>query len=276
MSSKNVPENVEGPETPPPASPEPKQQSAFTALMERVSPRDKRVKKIHEDKSSKKAKYNPRDALFEYIETPENFSPSTVLYYDEKFVLIKDKFPKSSLHLLLLPRNREKTWMHPIAALEDIEFLQEVRAEAYKVGKFAASELGRIHGKYSAKEKARQDAMSADPIPDELPEGRDWENELQYGIHAGPSMNNLHIHIMSVDRSGPCLKHRKHYNSFSTPFFIPLKDFPLSPDDKRRTLMVADYLHEDLKCWRCGKNFGNAFTRLAAHLQEELEEWKKI
>lgn len=244
--------------------------------MAHTSPISKRVKKIHEDNPSKKMKFNARDALFEYIEMPEKFSTSTVLYYNEKFVVIRDKFPKSSLHLLLLPRNREKTWIHPIAVFDDTEFLEEVRTEARKVGKLAASELRRLHGKYSAAEQARQAAMLADPPPDELPEGRDWEQELQYGIHAGPSMNNLHVHIMSVDRNGSCLKHRKHYNSFSTPFFVPLEDFPLSPEDKRRTSMVANYLQEDLICWRCGENFGNAFTKLSAHLKQEFEEWRRI
>ncbi|KAI5298183.1 aprataxin-like protein [Ascosphaera atra] len=116
----------------------------------------------------------------------------------------------------------------------------------------------------------------SNPPPDELPAGRDWESELQIGIHSGPSMNNLHVHVMSVDRCGPCLKHRKHYNSFSTPFFVPLRDFPLAPCDERRRPDKAGYLHWNLKCWRCGQDFGNRFVQLQEHLRQEFEEWRNL
>ncbi|KAI5288593.1 aprataxin-like protein [Ascosphaera aggregata] len=274
MPEENVPKSLAAdPATPRLGPSEPKRHNAFTVLMSGPdSSLAKRIHKIHEDKPSKKTKFNVRDALYEYIETPESFPPSVVLDHNKTFVVIRDKFPKASLHMLLLPRNRDKTWVHPIKAFDDVHFLEEVCAEAANVMKLAASELRRLHGQYSEQEKIRRDAMAAEPPPDELPEGRDWERELQCGIHAGPSMNNLHIHIMSIDRSGPYVKHRKHYNSFSTAFFIPLKDFPLASDDYRRTSLVSACLHEDLICWRCGKNFGNAFDQLQRHLQSEFEE----
>lgn len=109
-------------------------------------------------------------------------------------------------------------------------------------------------------------------IGESLPKGRDWSKEVKVGVHAHPSMNHLHIHVLSVDRFSECMKHRKHYNSFATDFFVPLEDFPLAEDDVRRK---QEYLNQDLKCWRCGKNFGNKFARLKEHLAEEFEEWRK-
>lgn len=71
------------------------------------------------------------------------------------------------------------------------------------------------------------------------------------------------------------MKHRKHYNSFKTPFFIGIDDFPIAEDDVRRHPGREGYLGSDLKCWRCGKNFGNAFAKLKNHLAEEFSEWKE-
>ena len=150
-----------------------------------------------------------------------------------------------------------------------------MKQEVARVKSLAASELRRRYGKYSALEKPRNEALDADPAPNILPPGRDWEKSLMSGIHAGPSMNHLHIHVLSVDRESPCLKHRKHYNSFATPFFIPLEDFPLADDDKRRQPGREGFLKQDFKCWRCGKDFGNKFARLKEHLSEEFKAWRE-
>jgi aprataxin len=112
------------------------------------------------------------------------------------------------------------------------------------------------------------------PAGDDLPPGRDWEKDVMVGIHAHPSMSHLHVHVLSVDRFSECMKHRKHYNSFATPFFVPLEDFPLAQDDPRRHPGREGYLNSDLKCWRCGRNFGGAFKTLDEHLKEEFEKWK--
>ena len=68
------------------------------------------------------------------------------------------------------------------------------------------------------------------------------------------------------------LKHRKNYNSFATPFFVDLDDFPLAKDDKRRT---RSYLKDEMKCWQCGKNYENRFKSLKENLATEFEEWKR-
>ncbi|SZF06048.1 unnamed protein product [Blumeria hordei] len=40
-------------------------------------------------------------------------------------------------------------------------------------------------------------------------QARDWWGEVMAGVHSRPSMNHLHIHVLSVDRHSKCLKHRK-------------------------------------------------------------------
>ena len=88
-------------------------------------------------------------------------------------------------------------------------------------------------------------------------------------------MNHLHVHIISRDMHSARLKHRKHYNSFNTDFFIPLHVYPLAKDDQKRSVAFQNNnLNEDFKCWRCGKLFGNKFQKLKVHLEEEFELWK--
>ena len=215
------------------------------------------------------------DGLGPYIANPESYPPSVVVYFNEHFVVIHDLYPKSSLHLLLLPRDPDKMLLHPIEAFQDEQFLSKVQAETQKVRQLVAKELRRKYGKFSAQDQEREEAMEAEPPPDELPSGRDWEKEVISGIHRGPSMNHLHVHILSVDRFSVCMKKKKHYNSFNTPFFIPVEDFPLARDDPRVRPKVK-YLDSDLVCWRCGKNFGNKFARLKEHLAEEFDLWKQL
>jgi aprataxin len=179
--------------------------------------------------------------------------------------------------MLLLPRSDKHTLLHPFDALEDAEFLAQCRKQAARLKKIAAKELQRLHGRYSALDAPRQAVLNGDmelEDGEEIPAGRDWEKEVIVGLHAVPSMNHLHIHVISVDRFSPCVKHRKHYNSFATGFFVPLDDFPLAGDDKRRHPGREGYLNANLKCWRCGEEFGNKFARLKEHLEVEFQEWR--
>lgn len=215
-----------------------------------------------------------RDGLGAYIASPQSFPASRVIAHSEKFVVINDLYPKSSVHLLLLPRDPEKTMLHPFEALADSQFLEEVRTEVKQFRELAAKELRRRFGKSSRKDQIREAAMDQDPMPN-VPSGRDWSKEIVAGVHAHPSMNHLHIHIISVDRVNECMRHRKHYNSFATPFFVLIDDFPLAHNDQRRHPGREGCLDSDLKCWRCGKNFSNKFARLKEHLAQEFEDWIK-
>jgi aprataxin len=265
-------------EVPDESSP-PKKRNAFSELM---SPKSKQPKPIsHQPHLLTKTTTNlrhtndRRDGLLDYIQNPTSFPPTRVIYHNADFVVANDLYPKASVHLLLLPRDPSKYLLHPFDAFSDPVFLASVRAEAAKLKSLAAKELHRLFGSSSASDQTRLSAMDADPPPTTLPAGRDWESEIMVGIHAHPSMTHLHVHIISKDRYSDCLRHRKHYNSFSTSFFVPLDDFPLAEDDVRRHPGREGYLKRDFVCWRCGMEFGNRFTRLKEHLKEEFEAWKK-
>ncbi|KAF2147873.1 histidine triad nucleotide-binding protein [Myriangium duriaei CBS 260.36] len=215
-----------------------------------------------------------RDGLGAYTADPETFGPERVIAHNEKYVVIHDLYPKATIHTLVLPRDSTKSVQHPFDAFEDPVFLAETRAEVEKTIRIVASELRRRYGRFSASEKARIQAMDSDEIPDELPKGRDWSEHVKVGIHAHPSMNHLHVHVIARDMVSDCMKHRKHYQTFNTPFFVPLDAFPLAQDDARRHPGRAGYINQDLVCWKCGLSFGNKFVKLKAHLDEELDHWK--
>ena len=224
--------------------------------------------------SKPKKSYDARNGLGAYLASPESYPSSVVLSFNESCVIINDLFPKSSVHILLLPYT-PLTLEHPITAFEDKTLRDTIERELAPLKQLAASELQRKYGQFSAQEQARRVAMDAEPPPDNLPTGRDWAKEIMVGFHAGPSMHHLHLHIISRDRYSECMKHRKHYNSFATPFFIGLYELPLSEDDPRRKNDRGGWLKTDLICWRCKQNFGNQFQALKRHLEIEFDSWKR-
>lgn len=249
--------------------------------------------------------FKNRMALGAYIAAPESYPASVVIYYNADFVVIHDKFPKATVHTLLLPRSPKHTLLHPFEALRDVEFLEKVRVEVGKLKVLVAAELQRRLGSFSRSDAAREAVLNGDAEPEleevqdgaaeeaqdvndkgqeedkdkgkepQLPPGRDWAADLMCGVHAVPSMGNLHIHVLSRDMHSPAMKHRKHYNSFNTPFLVDVADFPLGEADPRRIPKDEGYMRRDLVCWRCGRNFGNRFKELKDHLDKEFDEWKR-
>lgn len=230
------------------------------------------------DPKAKPVVFKGRDGLGAYIHDPAAFSPATVIFYDESYVAIKDLFPKSSVHTLLLPRSPRMSLLHPFNAFEDADFLAATQVEANKLRALVARELRRRYGKFSKQDQVREQALNGEievPESEDLPAGRDWEKDVMVGVHAHPSMGHLHVHVISRDRCSERMKNRNHYNSFTTPFFVPLDAFPLPRDDPRRHPGREGYLNRDLKCWRCGEEFGRSFVKLKEHLAVEFEEWKR-
>lgn len=221
-----------------------------------------------------------RDGLGLYITKAETLPSDSIIFANPHFVAIHDMYPKATVHCLLLPRAPDKTLLHPFDAFEDAEFLASVRAEAAELRDLVARELQRLVGAHSAADAPRRAVLDGDAEPERdaagevvLPRGRDWAAEVKVGVHAHPSMNHLHVHVLSRDMHSDRLKVRKHYNSFTTDFFVPLDDFPLAVDDPRRK--QGGWHEKPMACWRCGRDFGNKLKELKRHLDEEFDEWKR-
>ncbi|KAM4056093.1 C2HE / C2H2 / C2HC zinc-binding finger domain-containing protein [Hirsutella rhossiliensis] len=258
--------------------------NAFTKLM---APKKKAAASAPPPSSTAAAPAPPKDrmGLGAYLADPASLPASVVIRHDAAFVAIRDRYPKATVHALLLPRDPACVLRHPFDALADPALLAAVRAQVDSLRVLVAAELRRRLGCHSASDAARQAVLDGSAAPESpspssgppaLPPGRDWAADVVCGVHAVPSMRHLHIHVLSRDMHSPALRHRKHYNSFATPFFVDVADFPLADDDPRRDPGAMGYLRRDLRCWRCGKTFGNQFKRFKEHLDVEFEAWKRI
>lgn len=233
--------------------------------------------RLYRDKSGLRAYIEDPEAYYSSPDEPDGWTP--VIYHNDDWVLIRDLFPKSAVHLLLISRNPKYYSQRPNVALQDPEFLESARKEITGAKDMVASDLRHMFGKFSVSEKARIEAMESEElIPyDQLPPGRDWSKEVIHGVHSNPSMSHLHIHILSRDRNAERMNKAAHYNSFNTRFLVPLEDFPLPKDDSRLLPeKIGQLLHADMTCWRCGRNFLRRFAQLKRHLDEEFEEWKRL
>ncbi|KAG7884810.1 hypothetical protein KL938_001067 [Ogataea parapolymorpha] len=175
-----------------------------------------------------------------YIKNPG--SCPGLLFHDDNALIIKDLYPKSLVHYLVIPI--EKTLERPQEAFADDEFRKKME-------------------KYI--DKAREMVVSNWPQHYTVP-GGEISDYIQVCCHSIPSMANLHIHVMTKDLCSERVKNKKHYNSFATQFAIRWDEFPLAADDPRwkeeycKTLLKQDLVHG-------GINYGSSFKRL----REELD-----
>jgi len=262
----------------------PRKRNAFSELMA-AKPKQQKSDgqaSIHVVAASKPGPESFRSGLLAYITNPSSFPSGTIIRETEHTILIRDLYPKALIHLLMLPKDTGFYSLTPFEAFNPEEnknaaFLELMKSEAASAADLAASELSRLVSPYSATCKTRNEALNSDDPPDELPPARDFLPDIRIGVHAQPSMNTLHIHIISCDMYSAALKHKKHYNSFNTNFFISLEDFPLMEEDNLMDAREQENLIKgDMRCWRCGRNFGNKFKQLKDHLQEEYEAWREI
>ncbi|KAH0346042.1 HIT-like protein, partial [Aureobasidium melanogenum] len=171
--------------------------NAFTELMsKKPTDPEKSGKHANSDKAKPKMSFDRRDGLGVYTVDPDAYD--RVLFNNEHAVIIKDMFPKSSVHLLVLPKS-DRNLLHPFKAFEDPQLLADIKVEVERAKQMVASELRRKYGQFSKSEQARIQARDSDDPPEVLPEGRDWMKEIITGVHAVPSMNHLHVHVMSRD-----------------------------------------------------------------------------
>ncbi|NWU68679.1 APTX protein, partial [Pterocles burchelli] len=165
--------------------------------------------------------------------------PKMQVYKDEKTVVIKDKYPKARYHWLVLP------W-DPISSLKSVtkdhlELLEHMHAVGQKM-------------------------MEQCPDRESL--------EFRLGYHAIPSMSQLHLHVISQDFDSPALKTKKHWNSFTTDYFLNSQDVIEMVRSKGK-VMVKDHVSELLKlplrCHHCKQQL-STIPQLKEHLRKHRPE----
>jgi len=93
---------------------------------------------------------------------------------------------------------------------------------------------------------------------------------FRMGFHAVPSLKQLHMHVISEDFNSPCLNSKKHWNSFTTEFFISTDNFIKILDQKGKIefdkTTYNAYLKAPLKHWESTQIFPT-LPKLKLHLQ---------
>ena len=165
--------------------------------------------------------------------------PKVIVSSNEAAVMIKDMYPKARHHYLVLPRDH-------IPNLTSL----------------TPSHIPLLHNML----QLARDYVSELKKP--------TTDQFKFGFHAVPSMARLHMHVVSRDLDSPSLKHKKHWNSFTTGFFIDAQSVLSSLEDKGRVELMdrSKYdlmLKTPLKCHVCGQEMTN-MPRLKAHIVQHF------
>ncbi|KAG8377052.1 hypothetical protein BUALT_Bualt09G0127900 [Buddleja alternifolia] len=90
---------------------------------------------------------------------------------------------------------------------------------------------------------------------------------FRLGYHSVPSMRQLHLHVISQDFESSHLKNKKHWNSFTTPFFLDSVDVMKELEDEGKVTLKNDskFLEMELRCHRCRSAHPN-IPRLKSHI----------
>ncbi|KAI1795846.1 HIT-like domain-containing protein [Ganoderma leucocontextum] len=139
---------------------------------------------------------------------PNTLPPTVKLCHSDASVTIFDKYPKAFFHFILIPFIRA-----PLTAanLRDLRSLLQLPREQAK----------------ALLQTIRRDALQAKALVEaEMVEQYGCKWGIQLGFHSVPSLEHLHLHIISTDFRGEYMRSKKHLNSFhpTLGFFIHLDD----------------------------------------------------
>ncbi|XP_037922602.1 aprataxin-like protein isoform X2 [Hermetia illucens] len=163
--------------------------------------------------------------------------PALLFISTDLGVVIRDKYPKARHHFLVLPKSDIPSIYH--VKRKDLSLLYELHLLAVNVIEI----LG----------------MKTD--------------DFKIGFHALPSMQRLHLHVISTDFISSCLKTKKHWNSFNTELFLDYEyvrnEIEVNGSLRRIDKQKASELSaKELKCNQCNhvaSNMPNLKSHLLVH-----------
>jgi aprataxin len=131
--------------------------------------------------------------LYSYYE--KKADDPEVFLESKELLVVYDGFPKAKCHLLCLIKP---------------SFL-DARQAKFVAGHEDLDKLAWVHN------------FLRDTLVEKIlsPMGRPMPS-LLLGYHIIPSLEPLHIHIISDDLDSKCIKHKKHWNSFVTDYFVEI------------------------------------------------------
>ncbi|KAG2552663.1 hypothetical protein PVAP13_9KG476200 [Panicum virgatum] len=174
-------------------------------------------------------------ALYELAMHPEKYkNTDSIMETSDEFIVLKDLYPKAKRHVLVISRT------------DGLDSLADVKKEHLPL-------LRRMH---SAGVKWAQKFLEEDA-----------SLVFRLGYHSVPSMRQLHLHIISQDFDSTSLKNKKHWNSFTTPFFRDSVDVIEEIEQHGSATASSDekILAMELRCHRCRSAHPN-IPKLKSHI----------
>ncbi|EFJ51495.1 hypothetical protein VOLCADRAFT_120448 [Volvox carteri f. nagariensis] len=149
-----------------------------------------------------------------------------VLHQDDKVVMIRDPFPKAKHHALVIARD-------PV-----LRTIADLRKEHLPL----LAHMQRVAINWVQEVRGKDPAVVA----------------FKLGFHAVPSMCQVHLHVVSQDFDSAALKNKKHWNSFTTAFFLPLDvvERELKSHDRLKLIDPEEQAQlegRELRCHGCAK-----------------------
>ncbi|KAL0479889.1 aprataxin, partial [Acrasis kona] len=178
----------------------------------------------------------------------EGAGVESLLYKDDKVIVLYDAFPKARFHCLVIPRD------------EKIEYLSDLKKEHIPLLE---------HMK-----------MIGSKLIEHIEGTNDVKSGFKMGFHAIPSIKVLHLHVISQDFVSNHLKKPHHYNSFATDFFILIENVintlmeqgEYKVDEEKSKKMVDK---KEMLCLKTGKVF-KSLGQLKPYLQHRNEPNKEF
>ncbi|KAI1297551.1 hypothetical protein EDD11_007096 [Mortierella claussenii] len=178
-----------------------------------------------------------------YVENVANIPEDVRYWHDETHFIIKDRYPKSTVHLLVMPR----VLCEKLFYLSDQHGIDMVRGLQSR-GEWLINRL-----------KAQYPHLS-----------------FTMGFHVIPSMLQIHLHVISTDFCAETMKNFWNFNAFTTPYFVSPQDVIKIIQERKQFLyskleikLFKHYLKLPLKCNQCDF-FPLYMGELKLHLQEHL------
>ncbi|XP_007522938.1 aprataxin isoform X2 [Erinaceus europaeus] len=165
--------------------------------------------------------------------------PKMQVYKDEQVVVIKDKYPKARYHWLVLP------W----ASISSLKVVTR-------------DHLDLLKHMHTVGEKVIADFAGSSKL------------RFRLGYHAIPSMSHVHLHVISQDFDSPCLKNKKHWNSFNTEYFLESRAVIKMVQEAGRVTVqeeTPELLKLPLRCHECQQQLPS-IPQLKEHLRKH---WPK-
>ena len=165
--------------------------------------------------------------------------PNMIVESDSLTVTIKDAFPKAKHHYLILPK----------------ESLSSLRS-------LTAKHISLLEHMDECGQSLTKQLIDKNP-----------NLEFRQGYHAVPSMSQLHMHVISQDFDSTCLKTKKHWNSFTSDFFIDSQQIIKMLKSQNKIELNQDkydaLLKSDLVCHKCTHRPKN-MPALVQHIKTHL------